>query len=46
MVESIKNEYDLARSNEEASLRGQLSSTKNEALLLNEKFFQYGALKG
>lgn len=44
MVESIKNEYELARSNE-ASLRGQLSATKTEALLLNEKFFQYGALK-
>lgn len=44
MVESIKNEYELARS-KEASLRGQLSATKTEALLLNEKFFQYGALK-
>ncbi len=44
LVESIKNEFELARSNER-SLRGQLSSTKTEALLLTEKFIQYGALK-
>jgi capsular exopolysaccharide synthesis family protein len=44
LVESIKNEYELALSNER-SLRGQLSSTKTEALLLTEKFIQYGALK-
>ncbi len=44
LVESIKNEYELASANEQ-SLRAQLGSTKNEALLLNEKFIQYGALK-
>ncbi|APG29004.1 hypothetical protein A7E78_03185 [Syntrophotalea acetylenivorans] len=44
LVESIKNEYELAQANER-SLRSQLGSTKNEALLLNEKFIQYGALK-
>lgn len=44
LVESIKNEYELARANER-SLRGQLSSSKTEALLLTEKFIQYGALK-
>lgn len=44
LVELIKNEYELARSNER-SLRGQLSSSKTEALLLTEKFIQYGALK-
>lgn len=44
LVESIKNEYELAQENER-SLRSQLGSTKNEALLLNEKFIQYGALK-
>jgi succinoglycan biosynthesis transport protein ExoP len=40
---SIKNEYELARANE-GSLRGMLSSTKEEALNLNEKFIQYGVL--
>lgn len=44
LVESIKNEYELAQANER-SLRSQLNSTKTEALLLNEKFIQYGALK-
>jgi polysaccharide biosynthesis transport protein len=44
LVESIKNDYEMARSNER-SLRGQLTSTKTEALLLTEKFIQYGALK-
>jgi len=44
LVESIKNDYEFARSNER-SLRGQLTSTKTEALLLTEKFIQYGALK-
>ncbi|OEU72234.1 MAG: hypothetical protein BA874_10450, partial [Desulfuromonadales bacterium C00003068] len=44
LVESIKNEYELAQANE-ISLRAQLSSTKTEALLLSEKFIQYGALK-
>ncbi len=44
LVESIKNEYELAQSNE-GSLRSQLNATKTEALLLSEKFIQYGALK-
>ena len=44
LVESIKNEYELAYANER-SLRSQLTNTKSEALLLNEKFIQYGALK-
>jgi succinoglycan biosynthesis transport protein ExoP len=43
VIESIKNEHELARSNE-ASLRGMLSNTKAEALNLNEKFIQYGVL--
>jgi succinoglycan biosynthesis transport protein ExoP len=43
VIASIKDEYDLARSNE-GSLRGMLSSTKEEALNLNEKFIQYGVL--
>jgi succinoglycan biosynthesis transport protein ExoP len=43
VIESIKNEYELARANE-SSLRGMLSSTKAEALNLNEKFIQYGVL--
>ncbi len=44
IVESIKNEYELAQSTER-SLRGQMEQTKGEAHLLNEKFVQYGALK-
>ncbi len=44
MIESIKNEYELARSTEE-SLRLQLDKTKSEALNLNEKYIQYGVLK-
>src|SRR4030042_1734972 len=43
VIESIKNEYELARSNE-VSLRSALSVTKGEALNLNEKFIQYGVL--
>jgi len=43
VIASIKNEYELARANE-GSLRGMLSSTKEEALNLNEKFIQYGVL--
>ena len=43
VIGSIKNEYELAKSNE-ASLRSMLSSTKAEALNLNEKFIQYGVL--
>jgi succinoglycan biosynthesis transport protein ExoP len=43
VIDSIKNEYELARSNE-ANLQRMLSSTKAEAQNLNEKFIQYGAL--
>ncbi len=43
VIKSIKTEYELAKSNE-ANLRGMLSSTKAEALNLNEKFIQYGVL--
>ena len=43
VIGSIRNEYELAKSNE-ASLRSMLSSTKAEALNLNEKFIQYGVL--
>jgi succinoglycan biosynthesis transport protein ExoP len=42
--QSIKNEYELALANER-NLRSLLENTKSEALLLNEKFIQYGALK-
>lgn len=42
-IESIKNEYELAKSNE-ANLHGMLSNTKAEAMNLNEKFIQYGVL--
>jgi capsular exopolysaccharide synthesis family protein len=44
IIQSIRNEYELARSNENM-LRGKLSGTKSEALNLNEKFIQYKALK-
>jgi capsular exopolysaccharide synthesis family protein len=43
VIISIKNEYELAKSKED-SLRSALSSTKSEALSLNEKFIQYGVL--
>ena len=43
VIQSIKNEYELARSKED-SLRAALSNTKAEALNLNEKFIQYGVL--
>lgn len=43
-VESIKNEYELAMSNER-NLRDKLDTSKTEALVLNEKFIQYGHLK-
>ena len=43
VIGSIKNEYELAKANE-ASLRSMLSSTKAEALNLNEKFIQHGVL--
>ena len=44
IVQSIKNDYQLALANEN-SLRSQMNSTKSEALQLNEKFIQYSALK-
>jgi len=43
VILSIKNEYEFAKSKED-SLRSALSSTKSEALSLNEKFIQYGVL--
>lgn len=44
IMESIKNEYELAAS-VEAGLRGQMDKTRSEAMVMNEKFIQYGALK-
>jgi succinoglycan biosynthesis transport protein ExoP len=44
LILSIKNEYELALTNEN-NIRSQLQQSKNEALALNEKFIQYGALK-
>jgi len=44
VIESIKNEYELAKTNE-MNLRKLLKKTKNEALTLNEKFIQYSVLK-
>ncbi|PNU21220.1 hypothetical protein C2E25_02665 [Geothermobacter hydrogeniphilus] len=44
IIASIKNEYELAVSNEE-NLRAQMQRTKAEAQNLNQKFIQYGALK-
>ncbi len=43
VIASIKNEYELARSNE-TTLNKALANTKAEALNLNEKFIQYGVL--
>lgn len=43
VIQSIKNEFELAKSKEE-SLRAALSGSKAEALNLNEKFIQYGVL--
>jgi succinoglycan biosynthesis transport protein ExoP len=43
VIESIRNEYELAKSNE-AGLASMLSSAKNEALDSSEKLIQYGAL--
>lgn len=44
VIESIKNEYELAKSNED-NLRNMASETKSATLRLNEKFIQYGVLK-
>jgi polysaccharide biosynthesis transport protein len=43
IIASIKNEYELARANE-SSLRSAVSSTRSEAINLNEKYVQYGVL--
>jgi len=44
VVESIRNEYELAVANEE-NFRKMAAQTKNETMNLNEKFIQYEALK-
>jgi capsular exopolysaccharide synthesis family protein len=44
VIESIKNEYELALSNENG-LRDFLDETKGEAMNLSERFIQYGVLK-
>jgi len=44
IIQSIKNEFDLARSSEE-NLRELLEKTKNETVQLNEKNIQFGILK-
>ncbi len=44
VIETIKNEYEIARANEE-NFRKLTSQTKDEMLSLNEKFIQYEALK-
>ncbi len=43
-VETIKNEYDLAKANED-NFRRLASQTKSETLNLSERFIQYEALK-
>ena len=43
VINSIKNEYDLAKANE-SSLRITLANTKAEAQNLSEKFIDYGVL--
>lgn len=40
VIDSIKNEYDLAKSNEN-NLRRMLSDAKGKAINLNEKFIEY-----
>jgi succinoglycan biosynthesis transport protein ExoP len=44
VIESIKNNYELARATEE-NFRSLGAQTKAQTLTLNEKFIQYGALK-
>jgi polysaccharide biosynthesis transport protein len=44
IVDSIRNEYELAVTNER-NLRQKMESLKGEALRLNDKFVQYGALR-
>ncbi len=43
VIASIKNEYELARNNEN-TLRRTLAGTKSEAISMNEKFIQYNTL--
>lgn len=45
VVESIKNEYELAKASEE-NFRRYAGQTKAETLNIGEKFIQYGVLKG
>lgn len=44
VVESIKNQYELARASEE-NFRKYAGQTKAETLSMGEKFIQYGVLK-
>ena len=44
IIESLKNQYELARANED-NIRKLFSSVKGEALNVNEKFVQYSVLK-
>jgi len=44
VIESIKNEYELARSSEE-NFRRYAGQTKAETLSIGQKFIQYGVLK-
>ncbi|HFQ79972.1 MAG TPA: polysaccharide biosynthesis tyrosine autokinase [Desulfobacterales bacterium] len=44
IVKSVKNEYELAGSNEQ-NLKDLLNKAKSDALGLNEKFIQYNVLK-
>jgi succinoglycan biosynthesis transport protein ExoP len=43
VIGSVRNEYELARSNE-TNLRKMLASTKAEAMNLSEKYVEYGVL--
>jgi len=43
VIDSIKNEYEMARSNE-GSIRGLLSATNSEALNVNDKLIEYKVL--
>lgn len=43
VIESIRNEYELAKSNE-ANLRRLLAEAKGEAFTVNEKLIEYGVI--
>ncbi|MHB8882364.1 MAG: GumC family protein [Thermodesulfovibrionales bacterium] len=43
VIESVKNDYELARSNE-ASFRRLLSEAKGEAMIVNEKAMEYAVI--